>query len=208
MDVPEIDPWANESKATIRYLSKRSKKPEAECLVVLRAAQGSIHDALRQLAPELTVFKYPEWYYVGPYKPVDDPDRDLPVREFEYSSSFEWDIDNDRMVQGERLIAPFNDSNSLSDIIGCVLSAASYPEFADSQLKGIGHLQSSLAQAADRIREKLRRNRNPVRAKFFEDAIRFIELAKDCYFDRKYAEGNEAVWRAEQLLRTGNKPVK
>lgn len=204
----EINPWANESKATLRYLSKRSGKPEADCLLALRAVNGNIPGALRQLAPALTIFKYPDWYYPMACQPVDDPDRDLPVPYPKYFESFEWDIDNDRAVLGERLIAPFNDSNSLSDILGCILVASGYPEFGDPELTAIGELQMCLAKAADRIREKLRRNRKPTRATYFENAIRHVEAAKDFYFDREYEKGKEALWTAERLLQEGNKPLK
>jgi hypothetical protein len=206
--IPEIDPWANESKATLRYLSKRSGQSEGDSLAALRAANGNIPNALRRLNPALTVFKFPEWYYVGPFKMANDPDRDLPIREWDYTGSFEWDIDNDRTVQGQRLIAPFNDSNSLSDVLGCIGYAGGYPEFGLPELKAIGSLQANLARAADRIREKLRRNRNPSRATFFENAIRFVEVAKDVYFDRDYQKGRETLFQAERQLREGNEPRK
>jgi hypothetical protein len=204
----EIDPWANESKPTLRYLSKRSGKPESDCLVAIRAVNGDIPNALRHLAPGLTIFKFPDWYYPIGCKPVDDPDRDLPFPSMEYDWSFEWEIDNDRMDGGERLIAPFNDSNSLSDILGCIAITSAYPDSCPPELRAIGSLQTSLAKAADRIREKLRRNRNPIRASFFEDAIRHVEAAKDYYFDREYTKGRETLWSAERLLREGNKPLK
>jgi hypothetical protein len=202
MQVSEIDPWANESKATLRYLAKRSGRLEADCLAALRMSKGEIPGALRQLNPALDLFKFPEWYYMGPFKLAEDPDRDLPIREWDYTGRFESDADNDRNLQGERLIAPFNDSNSLGDILGCLFSASGYPEHSDP---GIGFVQWNLAIAADRVRDKLRRNKNPSRAALFEDAVRHIELAKDLYFDRDYDEGKKSLWLAEKLLRKGNK---
>ena len=77
--------------------------------------------------------------------------------------------------------------------------------YAHSANKEFG-VQWSLAQAADRIREKVRRSKNPTRNSHFENAIRAIEMAKDLFFDRQYTEAEKAAWLAEKLLREGNKP--
>jgi hypothetical protein len=200
-----IDPWANESKATLRYLAKRSGVAEQKCLAALRNAQGKIAVAIRELAPWLPSCKFPEWYYLGPYVRVDDPDRDLPNRERLELTDQDRLIERTGNFDGERLIAPFNDANSIEEIYGALGQTWEYPEFVDSGLNEIGHLQECLARAADRIREKLSRNKNPIRSKLFCDAIRAIELAKDLYFDREYKRAGDLVFEAEKLLQEGQK---
>jgi hypothetical protein len=200
-----IDPWANESKANLRWLSRRSGATEERCLAALRDAKGNLQLALRRLAPSIVVHKYPDWYYLGPFKVVEDPDRDMPVREKDDLSDYDIENESDRMIDGERLIAPFNDSNTLSDIVGCILAGLGYPKSRDPELNAIGQLQWNLAETTDRIREKAGRGKNAMRNGFFEDAIRVIELAKDLYFDRRYADGEKLIIQAEKLLREGNK---
>src|SRR6516225_8257097 len=196
-----IDPWANETKANLRWLSKRSGAAEKDCLAALRDAKGDLQQALRRLAPSLVIHKYPDWYYLGPFKVVEDPDRDLPVREKDDLSDYDIEKESDRKIDGERLIAPFNDSNSLGDIIGCILVPLGYPKRRDPELTAIGQLQWNLAEATDRIREKIRRSKNTKRNTFFEDAICAIEVAKDLYFDRHYQDGEKLLIQAQKLLR-------
>lgn len=203
MEWQHIDPWANESKANVRWLVRRSGRTEEDCRSAIREARGNLQEALRRLAPTLHVNKFPDWYYLGPFKPVDDPDRDLPIREKDELSPCEIEYETDRKINGERLIAPFNDSNSIGDISGCILVTIGYPQYGDKEL---GQLQWSLAEAADRIREKVRRSKNPMRNGYFENAIRAIELAKDLFFDRRYEDAQKAAMTADNLLREGNKP--
>jgi hypothetical protein len=199
-DGAHIDPWANESKANLRWLSKRSSASEADCLVALREAKGDLQQALRRLAPSLIVHKYPDWYYLGPFKVVEDPDRDLPVREKQALSDYDIENESDRKIDGERLIAPFNDSNSLGDVIGCILVSLGYPRRRDPEASAIGQLQWHLAEATDRIREKIRRSKNTKRNESFEEAIRAIELAKDLYFERHYEDGEKTTHSSTQLI--------
>lgn len=206
IDFAHIDPWANESKVNIRWLSRQSGGVETDCLAALKNAKGDLQEALRRLQPSRHFHKYPDWYYLGPFKKVEDPDRDLPVRENTELSAHDIAMETDRNIGGERLIAPFNDANSIGDISGCILSASGYPKYCDPELMACGVLQWNLAQATDRIREKVRRSRNIARNRCFETAIRVIEAAKDLYFDRKYEEAEELLWKAEELLRTSNKP--
>jgi hypothetical protein len=173
--------------------------------VALRKARGDVAIAIRALAPWFPPYKFPEWYYLGPYCRVEDPDRDLPNRECLELTAYDRELETDRNIEGERLIAPFNDANSIDEAYGALLSASGYPAFSDAELTSTGHLQDSLAMAADRTREKLRRNKNATRATHFENAIRAIELAKDMYFDAKYADGEELIFEAERLLQAGNK---
>ncbi|HMF20434.1 MAG TPA: hypothetical protein VKE98_24705, partial [Gemmataceae bacterium] len=202
----QVDPWANESKANLHWLSRRSGCAEDKCLLALREAGGDLQQALRRLVPSGNWRKFPDWYYSGPYKTVGDPDRDLPVRESNELSQYEIDNETDRKIDGERLIAPFNDANSLSDISGCILSPTGHPIFCDLEMAAWGHIQANMAEAADRIREKLRRSKNKVRNEFFENAVRLIEIAKDMYFDHRYPEGQACLFEAHRLLQEGNKP--
>jgi len=145
---------------------------------------------------------------MGPYVPVADPDRDLPVRGLIDLSDYELEREVDRNIGGQRQIAPFNDANSLDDILGSLISASVYPQFVNAEFAALGMLQADLAKAADRIREKLRRNKNADRKFAFENAVRAIEMAKDMYFDRRYQDGESLLHHAEKLLTDGNRKRK
>lgn len=206
IEIPKIDPWANESKANVRWLSRRTGFKEADCLAALRDAQGNLQEARRRLLPAVPVHKFPDWYYLGPYRKVDDPDRDLPTRIETELSAHDIAKETDQNFGGERLIAPFNDANSMEDIRGCLLVAGGYPKFGARDLIALGMQQGNLAEAADRLRVKIRRSKNVKRNACFEDVIRAVEFAKNLYFDRQYDDGKSVLYQAIMLLQEGNKP--
>ncbi len=161
--------------------------------------------ALARLDPVRQWNKFPDWYYLGPYLPVQDSDLDLPIRGNDALSDHDKDKESDRTIDGERMIAPFNDANSISETLGILFGTSAYPLFG---VRSYLLPQTNLAKASDRLRDKIRRSRNPVKNSFFEDAIRMIELAKDMFFDRCYEEGRKLVCSAEKLIEEGNRQRK
>lgn len=202
----EVPP--NLSRANIRFLCQGSGKPESECRQALINRHGDLMEALRDIKPDALPLKYHEIYYLaGPrFLRVDDPERDLPRRPPLTVDAYYTDVEVSRTVNGERLIAPFNDGNSLSDIKGELYIAESYPNHWEDWARFESPtIQGRLMIIADRIREKLQRNRSIERARLFAAALEHVELAKEAYFDRGFADGCRYLFTAEKLLREGNK---
>lgn len=60
-------------------------------------------------------------------------------------------------------------------------------------------------RVSDRIRDKIKRNKNPERRELFKMALEATAEAQDAYFDRRYEDGKSAVWKAVNALKEGNR---
>ena len=159
--------------------------------------------ALRTLRPECLGSNYHDVYHLGPYRRVEDTDKDLPRRDSTSVSNDEYVLVKN--MSGQRCIPPFRDSNELGDILGGLYVASNYPTWEDwARFEG-PTIQGSLLVASDRIRDKLRRNKNPERAEFFQTALLAVRAAADMYFNSKYEAGHELVWKAVHALQEGNR---
>lgn len=203
-----MDIWANASQANIRFLQQRTQASKGACQDALRQVNGNLMDAVRLLNPSLPTLKYHDMYYLRHWERVEEPDQDLPRCDFMPVGGADLDREQDRNISGERLIAPFNDGNSLNDILGGLGVADGYNEYWDDTEKYIyPTIQGLLMEVADRIREKLRRNKNAYRAELFGRAVLVVETAKDLFFDHRYDEAKERLWEAQRLLEDGNKKI-
>ncbi|MFJ1260252.1 hypothetical protein [Cupriavidus sp. CuC1] len=193
-------------KALIRYLATETGKSEDDCSRALASAKGDIMAAHRLLSPAVGLPPYHPAYYLGPFRRVADPDRDLPVRE----KPLPWDQWDDEYVMvrdmaGQRCIPPFRDTNELGDIQGSLYFASGYPDWEDWAKFETPTIQGCLMVVADRIRDKLKRNKIPARGELFKVALDAVQAAQDLYFDGRYEAGGDEVWKAVKALTEGNR---
>ena len=151
--------------------------------------------------------RFPLWYYGGPFLRIQDPDADLPRRK---SSTVPREtlerIEFTGVVNGERLVAPFHDSNSLDEMLGALFLAAGYPEsWHEDERYVFPTIQGSLAEVVLRIKTKLARNPGQIRANWFALALEHVREASKLFAARDYAGARERVWQAHDSLQQGNK---
>jgi len=174
-----------------------------DCDRAFEASGSQLMVALRTLRPEYLGSNYHDVYHSGPYRRVEEPDKDLPRRDSTGAPDDEYLLV--RNMSGQRCIPPFRDSNELGDILGGLYVASSYPKWEDwARFEG-PTIQGRLLMASDRIRDKLRRNKNLERAGLFETALLAVRAAADCYFISKYEAGEDLVWKAVHALEEGNR---
>ncbi len=207
-----MDPWANASSANIRFIHDRTSASDEVCRDALLQARGDVMAAVKSLAPDLNCTKYLDLYYLGPFARVSDPDKDLPRRAVSsygsYARERDDEIESDRNIKGEKFIAPYNDANSIDEIYSGLWIAMVYPDdcWDDQERNVYPTIQGSLVEIADRIRDKLRRNKNPIRAEYFTRALTDVERAKEAYFVGNYSEGEQLLGSCVDSLMSGNKP--
>lgn len=185
------------------FLSKESGLDDTACVSALNAAQGNLMAALSSLMPGRTFSLYHDVYHLGPYRRVEYPDRDLPKR------ASDWLPDDSYLtvknMNGQRCIPPFRDSNELGDILGTLYVASRYPDNEDWWRFEGPTIQGYLLEAADRIADKIKRNRNPDRGAHFSAAHAAVFTASDMYFTQRYEEGHDLIWKAVHALQDGNR---
>jgi hypothetical protein len=95
---------------------------------------------------------------------------------------------------------PFNDDNTLEDIMGCYLVASNCRDGeSDSDI------DKKVAQFVERIEDKLKRNRNKTRRNWFTVALEHAQRAQQEYRDRQFERGSESLRQAWEHLESGNK---
>ncbi len=150
--------------------------------------------------------KFPLWYYGGPYVRVSDPLRDLPQRKMPVLDSEIEFTEQEGIFSGERMIAPFRDNNSTSDIIGSIGYALMYDKYWDDDEKWVfPTIQGLLSQICDRILDKIKRSRNKNKLDIFESALSNIEKAKVCFSESKIEEAYECLWNADKKISSANR---
>jgi hypothetical protein len=150
--------------------------------------------------------KFPLWYYGGPYVRVSDPLRDLPQRKMPVLDSEIEFTEKEGIFSGERLIAPFRDNNSTSEIIGSIGYALMYDKYWDDDEKWVfPTIQGLLSQISDRISDKIRRSRNNDKLAIFESALSNIKKAKVCFSESKIEEAYECLWKADKKISSVNR---
>ena len=191
------------SLAERRFLRQASEASDEECECAFEASGSELMAALRTLRPGYVGSNHHDVYHLGPYRRVEAPDKDLPRRDSASVPNDEYlSVKN---MSGQRCIPPFRDSNELGDILGGLYVASTYPEWEDRERFEGQTIQGALLMASDRIRDKLRRNKNPQREELFQTALLAVRAAADCYFNSKHEAGSELVWKAVHALQDGNR---
>jgi hypothetical protein len=95
---------------------------------------------------------------------------------------------------------PFRDENTLEDIQGCYLEASGWPDFHPEL-----NIHQTLAEFAERIQDKLARNRNKIRHNWFTIALQHAQQAQEHYRLSELDRGREALRLAWEHLESGNK---
>lgn len=152
--------------------------------------------------------RFPDWYYGGPFLPVGSPDSDLPVRDAAtpIAPSTQARVETDGTQDGERVVAPFGDTNSVDLIVSELDRAAEYPEgWGEDETKRYPTIQGLLARARLRIETKLRRRAGKVRANWFGHALEHTLRAAELFAASGYAEGQRHSVEARDLMAQGNR---
>jgi hypothetical protein len=153
------------------------------------------------------MLKFPEWYYGGPFSRVADPNRDLP-RRLDGASVDEATIrriEFDGNLDGERLVAPFHDANTLHEILASIELVACYPDCWDEdELFYYPTLQGSLAEAEDRIRDRMRRTKATTKLSAYSSALRDVATARLLIAEGRHAEASDLLWGTANLLQESN----
>ncbi len=188
-------------KASLRYLQGVTRKRESQCARSLIENEGDLIESARQLKSSAVKYPYHDYYYMGD-KRVEDPDKDLPRLMHEPGRAALEHAAKNGMFDGERFVAPFNDSNSYSEIEGHLLASTFYPVWEDWVINSVT-IQGSLMELTDRLRDRLRRKPPEVLVKYYLNAIAELQVAKDHYFDGRYYDGNESIMEARKWLVAG-----
>jgi hypothetical protein len=155
--------------------------------------------------------RYADYYYGGPYICVKNPDCDLPMRDFFHPITDDQraKVEFDGTLDGERIVAPFGDSNELDDILGLLTVAQGYPEsWSEDERTRFPTIQGILVEAIDRVATKIRLCKQVRRRSWFNLALEALQEAREYYSTGQYDEGRRAVQGADDLLRKGNKADK
>ena len=157
------------------------------------------------------VLRFPLWYYGGPYQRVSNPDSDLPHRDpsVPISPDFRARTEFEGNLQGERLLAPFHDSNSVEDILTELSIATEYPHsWSDEERFVYPTIQGSLAQAVLRLETKLKHEPGRVRASGFTLALNHIHQAAALFAGRNYESARAALQKAHDLIEQCNRATR
>jgi hypothetical protein len=95
---------------------------------------------------------------------------------------------------------PFNDNNTLEDIMGCYLVASYWREGSSD-----GDIHEQLDEFVERIQDKLARNRNKARHNWFTIALEHAQRAQQQYRDCQFESGRQSLRLAWEHLESGNK---
>jgi hypothetical protein len=152
--------------------------------------------------------RFDDWYYGGPFLRVENPDTDFPRRDPLTPISSEWRTrtELDGQIQGERFVAPFNDANSVDDILGGLLFAAEYPDgWDDDERHRFPTIQGILAETTLRLETKLRHKTSAERGAAFTSALELLRSAARLFAAGQYELAQEEVWKAHAAIETGNR---
>jgi len=152
--------------------------------------------------------RFDTWWYGGPYLRVDHPDADLPRRDssIAISDASLANTELDGIVNGERFVAPFNDANSVDEILGALSFSAEYPDgWDDDERYFYPTIQGTLTEIALRLETKLHRNPGKERATCFTSVLESVRLAMPLFASGGYQAGQDLLWAAHDLLLTGNR---
>lgn len=144
---------------------------------------------------------FPNWYYGGPFARVSNPDTDLPVRVDRVVSDAQRErTEQQGVLDGERLVAPFHDGNTVENILGAVLLAMAYPAGWDEDERFLyPTIQGLLANIRDRLVEKTGRLRGPKAARLAK-AIPCVQAAAEAYARSEYDAGCAALSEVEKIV--------
>jgi hypothetical protein len=95
---------------------------------------------------------------------------------------------------------PFNDDNTIEDIMGCYLVASYWREGESA-----ADIHQKLAQFVERIEDKLAHNRNKTRHNWFTIALEHARQAQQKFRDRQFEAGRQSLRQAWEHLERGNK---
>ena len=150
----------------------------------------------------MTRLRFAEWYYGGPFVAVAKPDADLPRR----SSGVPIPEDTRRLVEtegrveGERIVAPFRDGNTLEHVLSEIQAATGYPdEWPEDDRAVYPTIQGALARIADRLQERASRSRGR-KAAWLQEALLAIRAAAAAYSASDYRGGASSLREAEDLV--------
>jgi hypothetical protein len=146
-------------------------------------------------------------YYGGPFLPVAEPDRDLPLRDpaTPVPADVQARVEFSGRLNGERIIAPFRDTNSAEDILGQLFVAEGYPvSWEEEERRVFPTIQGLLAEVVDRLIEKMHRAKGPRRA-WLGEAVSCARRAAAEYAGGHYAEGALAVRESAEHIRGSNR---
>ncbi len=96
-------------------------------------------------------------------------------------------------------MSQFNDSNTLDDILGCVLLAQTWGPQSDFDIHDL------VAEIANRIADKIGRSKNAARRNWFSNALEQVKMAALSYEQNRSIDGEEFLRKAKELLQQGNK---
>jgi hypothetical protein len=146
--------------------------------------------------------RFAEWYYGGPFVAVGNPDADLPQRSSgaPIPESTRRHVETEGRVEGERIVAPFRDGNTIEHILSEIQAATGYPnEWPEEDRTVYPTIQGALARIADRLQEKASRSRRQ-KAAWLHEALLAIRAAAAAYSASDYRAGGSSLREAEDLV--------
>lgn len=158
---------------------------------------------MARLEPEVTRLRFAEWHYGGPFVQVANPDADLPRRAsgIPVSEETRRHVETEGRVEGERIVAPFHDGNSLEHILSEIQTAIGYPDDWPEEERAVyPTIQGALARIGDRLQEKASRARGR-KATWLQEALLAIRAAAAAYSKSDYRTGASSLREAEDLVR-------
>ena len=153
-------------------------------------------------------YRFPEWYYGGPYLRAQDPDADLPRRNPAVPISPDWQANTefDGMIEGEKLVAPFHDANTVEEILAGLYHAGTYPDYWDDDQRYVyPTIQGLLARIVLRLETKIRHKPGRVRTNWFTLALEEVRLASAIFAKGNYDSGRGHIQKAHDLVEQGNR---
>jgi hypothetical protein len=106
----------------------------------------------------------------------------------------------------ERIVAPFHDANAVPDILALIELVAMYPEcWSDEELYVFPTLQGALAEAEDRLRDKVSRTENPIRRRLFEAALASVGQARVLIAQECVDDARTLLDESARALQEGNR---
>jgi len=154
------------------------------------------------------VLKFPDRYYGGPFVRIENVFRDLPARlpGATVSEDVRARVEFEGSSEGERLIAPFHDANALPSILALLESVALFPAcWDDDELYLYPTLQGALAEAEDRLRDKVSRAKASSRKRLFETALASVGEARAVVAQENIEKARSILEEAALALQVGNR---
>lgn len=151
--------------------------------------------------------RFPEWFYGGPYLRVDDPDRDLPRRDgaIPIDAQQRARVEFDGIIEGERIVAPFNDANGMTEILSCLVFLGDYPDWQEERRWQYPTVQGLLAETVLRLETKLARNPGKLRTVWFSEGIIRLGSVGQLFATGRYEEATAIVRTVHDNVEQGNR---